>query len=155
MTPQGPILNPKAMLGAFLREERERLRLRQSEMAEQLGVSRSTQICYENARTEPTTGYLRNAQLIGVDVFKVLYGPENKPTSIIWLRMQQSAEAVEFFCIRNAPTCPSHYRWQMIKTVYTLMLERLPPEADQDTVLTFAMDEVEKAWDGLRRVLSD
>lgn len=140
-------LNSKTGVASSLRRERERLQLKQSEMADQLGVSRSTQICYEKGSTEPTTGYLRSTQSIGVDVFKVLYGENPGLTPVDWPRLQQCAEAVEFFCLRFAPSCPTTYRWKMIRELYEALSKTAESQPAQPAPENFAFDSLKDIWD--------
>lgn len=141
------LLNSRAALASRLREERERLRFHQTEMAERLGVSRSTQVCYEKASTEPTTGYIRAAQGLGVDAFKVLYGENAGFTPVDWPRLQQCAEAVEFFCLRFAPSCPTTYRWKMIRELYEALSKTAESQSAQTAPENFAFDTLKNIWD--------
>ncbi len=139
-------LNSKVGIASSLRRERERLHLKQSEMADQLGVSRSTQICYEKGSTEPTTGYLRSAQSIGADVFSILYGDDVGSGSVDWSRLQQCAEAVEFFCLRFAPSCPTTYRWKMIRELYQALPKSNEIEEPLSLTENLALDTLKKIW---------
>lgn len=139
-------LNSKTDVASGLRRERERLQLKQSEMADRLGISRSTQICYEKGSTEPTTGYLRSTQNIGVDVFKILYGDDKDSGSVDWSRLQQCAEAVEFFCLRFAPSCPTSYRWKMIRELYQALPKGDEIEGPLSSSENLALDTLKKIW---------
>lgn len=60
--------------GDFLREERNRLGLKQEEMAQIGGVTRNTQGSYERNERRPDTGYLRALHAVGLDVLYVVTG---------------------------------------------------------------------------------
>jgi transcriptional regulator with XRE-family HTH domain len=61
-------------LGFRLREERDRLRLSQTDFAARGGVSRRTQAAYEAGETTPGLGYLALIADAGADVGYVLNG---------------------------------------------------------------------------------
>lgn len=60
--------------GSRLREEREKLHLSQTELANQLGIHRNTQARYESGQREPDAGYLEAVRAAGVDVEYVING---------------------------------------------------------------------------------
>lgn len=62
------------MLGQRLKDERERLKMNQTEFADACGVKKNAQIKYEKGERKPDTDYLENANEIGVDVAYVLTG---------------------------------------------------------------------------------
>ncbi|KPZ10703.1 Regulatory protein [Pseudomonas syringae pv. spinaceae] len=66
--------------GECLREERNRLGLKQEEMAEIGGVTRNTQGSYERNERRPDTGYLKALHSIGLDVLYVVTGIRSAPT---------------------------------------------------------------------------
>ncbi len=117
-------LNPNTEIASGLRRERKRLHLKQSEMANLLGISRFRQICYENGIIQPNLDYLRSAQRIGVDVFGIFCGDDansgftGATAFNDWPRLWVCAEAVEFFCARFAPSCSTSYRWKMVHQLY-------------------------------------
>lgn len=61
-------------LGSRLREERERLGLKQDALGQLGGVNRNTQGNYEKGDRLPDAGYLINVAQVGVDVLYVLTG---------------------------------------------------------------------------------
>lgn len=61
-------------IGMRLREERQRLALRQGDLAAALGVAKTTQVNYEAGRRLPDAGYLAAARRQGLDVIYVLSG---------------------------------------------------------------------------------
>ncbi|WP_052166363.1 helix-turn-helix domain-containing protein [Methylobacter tundripaludum] len=61
-------------IGDRLREERERLNLSQTSMAETAGTTKKTQIDYEKNRTPPKANYLAKVATYGVDVAYVITG---------------------------------------------------------------------------------
>ncbi len=122
----GP-LRIKDRLFERLREARMRLGLKQSELSEIGGVSRATQVSYETDTTAPNTDYLRLVQDAGIDIPYVLFGDnaghESATSSTIdWKLIQESVEAVEFFCIKAAPNCPDSYKWQLVQKVYAALV---------------------------------
>jgi transcriptional regulator with XRE-family HTH domain len=60
--------------GLRLREERDRIRLTQTELATLAGVTRSAQGNYESGARVPDAAYLMRAAAAGVDVLYVLTG---------------------------------------------------------------------------------
>lgn len=66
-----------------LREEREARGVTQVEFADQMGVSRSTQLRLENGRGLPELDYLKMAGELGLDVQFILTGtrPEGQAKS--------------------------------------------------------------------------
>lgn len=120
-------LKIKDRLFERLKEARARLGLKQSELAEHGEVSRATQVSYETAFTAPNTDYLRRIQAVGIDIPFVLFGDnvelvEKAGAPIDWKLLQECVEAVDFFCIKVAPNCPSGYKWQLIQQVYANIL---------------------------------
>lgn len=61
-------------VGKRLAEERKRIGLSQSDFAERVGVSFSSQRRYENGRSSPDTAYLEAIGKAGVDVNYVVFG---------------------------------------------------------------------------------
>ncbi len=145
----GP-LRIKDRLFERLREARMRLGLKQSELSEIGGVSRATQVSYETDMTAPNTDYLRLVQDAGIDIPYVLFGDnaehESATSSTIdWKLIQESVEAVEFFCIKAAPNCPDSYKWQLVQKVYaTLLAAKQSP--DKSSPISH-LDMVRHAWE--------
>ena len=61
-------------IGDRLREEREKLSLNQTQLAELTGTTRKTQFNYETDARRPDADYLATATSVGVDVLYVLTG---------------------------------------------------------------------------------
>ncbi|ARI94463.1 TPA: helix-turn-helix transcriptional regulator [Pseudomonas aeruginosa] len=61
-------------IGERLKEERQRLGMSQTELAEQCGVSKNTQLAYEKGERSPDAAYLLRASLLGADVLYVITG---------------------------------------------------------------------------------
>ena len=109
-----------------LKEARQRLGLKQVDLAAIGNVSRATQVSYETDVTTPNTNYLRLVQGAGLDIPFVLFGINDdtlaksaSAMAVNWKLLQSAYDEVEFFCIKAAPNCPSSYRWQLIQRVYT------------------------------------
>ncbi|NGO90497.1 MAG: helix-turn-helix domain-containing protein, partial [Halomonas sp.] len=64
----------KMSIGERLREERERIGLSQTALAQIGGVGKTTQIKYEKGASSPDSSYLSAVSDEGVDVFYVLKG---------------------------------------------------------------------------------
>lgn len=78
-------------IGKRLREERERLNLKQDQLHEITGVTRRTQSSYENDQTKPKGEFLQNIATFGFDVGYIITGvrAENvahTPTEMGYLR---------------------------------------------------------------------
>ncbi|EPJ7517525.1 helix-turn-helix domain-containing protein [Pseudomonas aeruginosa] len=78
MVPKIGIVNDKGpifmTIGERLKEERQKTGLNQTELAEQCGVSKNTQLAYEKGDRSPDAAYLLRASLLGVDVLYVITG---------------------------------------------------------------------------------
>lgn len=61
-------------IGSRLREERERLNMKQEDFATACGVRRRAQSSYESDTRSPDANYLEAAAKIGVDISYVIYG---------------------------------------------------------------------------------
>lgn len=61
-------------VGMRLREERERLGLKQEDLALPGGVNRNTQGSYERGVRNPDTAYLAGVSVLGVDLLYVISG---------------------------------------------------------------------------------
>jgi len=75
-------------IGTRLREERERLSLSQTALADRAGVTRKTQFNYEGGERQPDADYLVAIAAAGVDVNYVLFGTK-EPTSMAYERTPQ------------------------------------------------------------------
>lgn len=87
-------------IGSRLREERERLKLSQTAMAEAAGTTKQTQHAHETDRTPPKASYLAAVAAFGVDVAYVITGErlENSattPTELSYLRLCRALSAVD------------------------------------------------------------
>ena len=74
--------------GECLREERNRLGLKQEEMAQIGGVTRNTQGSYERDERRPDTGYLKALHAVGLDVLYVVTGVRT-PTPVGMLNEEE------------------------------------------------------------------
>lgn len=86
-------------IGDRLKEERERLHLSQTSLAEAGGTTKKTQIDYEKNKTQPKGKYLAAIASFGVDVAYVITGErlENSATTateLSYLRICRRLEAV-------------------------------------------------------------
>lgn len=132
--------------------------LKQVELAAQGGVSRATQLSYEAGTTAPSTEYLLKVQDAGVDVPFVLFGhPASELEGRIspasntdWGLVQQAYEHVEFFCLRAAPQCPSHYRWQLVAHMYRYLQVRAA-EGHERVADKTAQEEIASTWSSYAR----
>lgn len=82
-------------IGNRLKEERERLNLSQTSLAEAAGTTKKTQIDYETDRTPPKANYLAVVASWGVDVAYVITGErvENTattPDELAFLRLARA-----------------------------------------------------------------
>jgi hypothetical protein len=66
-----PIL---AKLNTRLKEARLKLGLKQADLAEAGGVTRTAQVRYESGETAPSTDYIHGIQSTGIDVPFILFG---------------------------------------------------------------------------------
>lgn len=94
-------------VGERIKEERERLEFNQDSFAEMAGVSRRSQIMYEQDKTDASAGYFTKIAEIGADVNYILTGVrmekpaveiENsaKDDTVVPIRAKQFAEIFQF-----------------------------------------------------------
>jgi transcriptional regulator with XRE-family HTH domain len=118
-------------LNIRLKEARLRLGLKQAELAEAGGVTRTAQVRYESGETAPSTDYIHGIQSTGIDVPYVLFGRTSNDlvgsitklttqSSLDWEMIKQAYEDVDYFCTRHAPNCPPSYRWDMVAEIYAI-----------------------------------
>jgi len=133
-----------AQLNTRLKEARVKLGLKQADLAEAGGVTRTAQIRYEAGETAPSTDYIRGIQSAGIDVPYVLFGHTSNDivesmvkftsqASIDWTVIKQAYEDVDFFCSRHAPDCPSSYRWEMVAEIYAIHQSKKDGEPPSDS----------------------
>jgi transcriptional regulator with XRE-family HTH domain len=139
-----------------LKEARRKLGLRQPELAEAGGVSRTAQVRYESGKTSPSFDYLRGIQSTGIDVPFVLFGCTSNDIaesivklkiqpSIDWEMVKQAYEDVDYFCSRHAPDCPPSYRWDMVAEIYGIHQSKangVTPNSSRDR-----QSVVKKIWE--------
>lgn len=82
-------------IGARLRDERARLGVSQTELANVCGIAKNTQLNYEKDERSPDAPYLLLANKAGVDVHYVLFG-ERLPASADQLSPLE-AEVLSYF----------------------------------------------------------
>lgn len=120
-----------AQLNTRLKEARLKLGLKQADLAEAGGVTRTAQVRYESGETAPSTDYIRGIQSAGIDVPFVLFGCTSNDivgsiaklttqSSIDWAMIKQAYEDVDYFCSRHAPDLPPSYRWDMVAEIYAI-----------------------------------
>jgi transcriptional regulator with XRE-family HTH domain len=140
-----PFLHPPLLdqLNLRLKEARHVLGLRQPELAEAGGVSRTAQVRYESGETSPSFDYLLGIQSTGINIPYVLFGQssaeiaesavqsQQKPP-IDWATIRQVFEDVEFFCGRFSPNCPPGHRWEMVAEIYLKSQSNLSIYASMD-----------------------
>ncbi|HQS03160.1 MAG TPA: helix-turn-helix transcriptional regulator [Halothiobacillus sp.] len=73
-TSQGYFVQKRLLIGARLKEERTRLRLSQSDIAERLGASRRSVIDWEKGGATPNAENISELNDYGVDVLYILTG---------------------------------------------------------------------------------
>lgn len=70
------------MFSQRLKEERERLKLSQTDFAEYCGVKKNAQIKYEKGERQPDSDYLQKAHKFGVDVSYLLTDIRTQPVAL-------------------------------------------------------------------------
>ena len=63
-------------IGLRLTQERKRLRLSQTELAEALGKTKATQIKYESDETRPDADYFFGLDKLGADIYYIITGQQ-------------------------------------------------------------------------------
>ncbi|NNA66231.1 helix-turn-helix domain-containing protein [Pseudomonas gessardii] len=61
-------------VGERLKEERQRIGVSQTVLAEKCGVTKNTQLAYEKGERSPDTTYLASAASLGLDILYVVTG---------------------------------------------------------------------------------
>lgn len=77
-------------MGERLKEERQRIGVNQTVMAEKCGVTKNTQLAYEKGDRSPDTSYLASSAALGLDVLYVVTG-ERKPRLVESLNSETAA----------------------------------------------------------------
>lgn len=86
------------VFGERLREERERIGLNQTQLAEVAGIKRMAQGQYENEVRSPTVKYLSAISGAGVDLHYLLFGKRPRPSPDDQRRLEKNVfEMVEQF----------------------------------------------------------
>jgi transcriptional regulator with XRE-family HTH domain len=145
-----------ANLNTRLKEARVKLGLKQADIAEAGGVTRTAQVRYESGETAPSTDYIRGIQSAGIDVPYVLFGHTTNDivesmakftsqTSIDWTVIRQAYEDVDYFCSKHAPGCPPSYRWDMVAEIYAIHRSKVIKEPLNDRHQR--QNAVKKIWE--------
>ncbi|RJF93003.1 helix-turn-helix domain-containing protein [Sphingomonas cavernae] len=99
-------MNIATEIGARLRQEREKRGISQADFGKIGGVSRGSQIAYENDQTSPTVTYLAALDAGGIDVWFVLTGQSAAPANlseevVAMLRQYDSLDEIDRAAVRR------------------------------------------------------
>lgn len=107
--------------GSRLREERRRLRLNQTQLAEVAGVSLTSQSHYESGTHRPDSTYLSHAARAGVDILYVLTGThqgEFNPSSIDWLAVLEITDIIATWASQRPESPSPELRAHFLRVFY-------------------------------------
>lgn len=131
--------------GQRLKEERKRLKLSQTELAQLGGVGRLAQSQYESEATGPTTRYLSAIGAAGVDLAYLIFGTRQE-AGVLSPEQQHRVECRAFDWIeRCAETQPDgrmsaearRLLYQMIRSVLVqIELGKLPADFNTDLLMS-------------------
>ncbi|WP_276965130.1 helix-turn-helix domain-containing protein [Metallibacterium scheffleri] len=107
--------------GSRLREERRRLGLNQTRLAEVAGVSLTSQSHYESGTHRPDSAYLTQVARAGIDIVYVLTGKhqgEFTSDSIDWLAVTEIADVVAKWTVRRLEPPSPELRAHFLRVFY-------------------------------------
>lgn len=108
--------------GDRIRAERRRLGLSQEELAEQLGVSRSSVAYYEADRTVPDLDFLAHADTVGMDVLYVVFGrhsTEQAGLALDWDLLASILQGIRGWCTNAGLSMPVEKEVAIAKLLYS------------------------------------
>ncbi|WP_298189460.1 helix-turn-helix transcriptional regulator [Metallibacterium sp.] len=108
-------------LGSRLREERKRLNLNQTQLAEVAGISLSSQSHYESGTHRPDSAYLSQAARAGIDILYVLTGThqgEFNPDTIDWLAVIEIADLIAAWAMQRPEPPSPELRAHFLRVFY-------------------------------------
>ena len=120
-------------IGLRLREERRRLGLNQTQMAELAGVSLTSQSHYESGTHRPDSSYLTQILCAGIDILFVLTGQhrsEFTSDSIDWLAVTEIADVVAKWAAQRPEPSSPELRAHFLRVFYEQYLgqKRVSPD---------------------------
>jgi transcriptional regulator with XRE-family HTH domain len=105
------------LFGYFLKTERIRLKLNQSEFAALGGVSKATQVAYEADATEPQLAYLWRLAEAGVDFAWVLIGRRGAKGPQ-WDLLFEIRDLVEVWAQERSTPPPQEQKDRLLRSLY-------------------------------------
>ncbi len=108
--------------GDRIKAERRRLGLSQEDLAEKLGVSRSSVAYYEAARTVPDLDFLVHADDAGMDVFYIVFGrhsSEQAGLALDWDLLASILQGIRGWCTNAGLTMPVEKEVAIAKLLYS------------------------------------
>lgn len=107
--------------GSRIKDERKRLRISQGELAERLGVSRSSIAFYETERTVPDVDFLVQADAIGMDTSYLVFGrrgTEQAGRLLDWDLLASILQGIREFCAEAGLTVSPEKEIAIAKLLY-------------------------------------
>lgn len=148
MSIQTPTLSAKGIPAGFglrLKEERKRLGLSQTELAQIGGVGRLAQSQYESEATAPTTRYLSAIGVAGIDLFYLVSGAKLE-SGMLSPEQQDRVERRAFEWVEMCAETQADGRmsaetrrflYQIIRSVLVqIELGKLPADFDTNTLMS-------------------
>jgi transcriptional regulator with XRE-family HTH domain len=108
-------------IGSRLREERKRLNLNQTQLAEVAGISLTSQSHYESGTHRPDSAYLSQVARAGIDILYVLTGThqgEFNPDTIDWLAVIEIADLIAAWAMQRPEPPSPELRAHFLRVFY-------------------------------------
>ena len=115
------VMDTTATSGNRLREERRHIKYTQQELADQLRVSKRTQVNYEKDIRPPDIHYLANADELGLDIMYVVTGQRIQEISenrFDWQTLSNAIEATDQWLFERHQKMPHKRKMKLIKLLY-------------------------------------
>lgn len=105
-------------IAKYIKSERVRLELTQTQMADLGGVSKATQLAYETGVTKPDAVYLSKIRKIGVDTELILSGTKRSP-GINWQLIEEIIEIMAEWQNERADPISTSEHVRLMRILYS------------------------------------
>jgi transcriptional regulator with XRE-family HTH domain len=117
----------RSEFGARLVQERHRVGRSQADLARAAGISKPTQLAYEQGNRAPGLDYLMRMSLAGLDLWFLMWGTPQKVhvmQSFDWDLLAKIQEAMEQWALDNDLLITPSKRVELSRVVYELCLAK-------------------------------